>query len=180
MLADAADRCAAPIDNHSADRSNGPVSPHSYPYPVDELFSRQQVQMLTGIPDDVLGFWMKEGLLVPEAGERRQHRRFRYVQLNIAVVLNAMRSLGANVGVLRSFSKLIQSGIVIAEASGLDRKQLDHGIDLARMLNRFRRGEVVEVANIEWLEAVRSANYKAGEWIGGLFYASARSEAHIR
>ncbi len=122
-------------------------------YPDGELFSRQQVQERTGISDDVLGFWMKEGLLVPVPSERRQHRRFSFDQLNIAAVLNAMRSLGANVGVLRKFSAVMQRGRELYATSGLDYAQARYSLYLTRALNRFRRGEAVKVYNEEWLEA---------------------------
>jgi len=124
-------------------------------YPVARQFSRQQVQEITGISDDVLGYWLREGLLVAIPSEGRKHRRFGFEQLHVAVILNAMRSLGANISVLRAFAGAMQHGIVIATKSGLDHEQLSRGIDLARSLNRFRRGEVVKVYRDEWLTAPR-------------------------
>jgi DNA-binding transcriptional MerR regulator len=101
----------------------------------------------------VLGFWMKEGLLVPMPSDSRKHRRFAFDQLHIAVVLNAMRSLGANIGVLRKFSSQMQRGREVFSASGLEYDQVQYAIFLVRALNRFRRGEPVQVYNEEWLDA---------------------------
>lgn len=122
-------------------------------YPVAELFSRKQVQERTAIPDDVLGYWIKEGLLIPVPADDRKHRRFSYEQLNIAVVLNAMRSLGANVSVLRTFASAVQDGSKLAKESGLEYNQLRCAKWLARSLNQHRNGETVKVWTEEWLAA---------------------------
>lgn len=114
-------------------------------YPIRETFSRQQVHERTGIADDVLAFWIKQGLLVALPAERRAHRRFSYEQLHIAVVLNAMRSLGANIGILRKFSAALQNGFVTWRESGFAPQSLSAASTLCERLDRFSRGEPVEL-----------------------------------
>lgn len=110
-------------------------------YPIDATFSRQQVQERVGVADDVLAFWIKQGLIVPLPARGRSHRRFQYEQLHIAAILNAMRSLGANISVLRLFAQAFQRGCNVARASGLNYCQLQTGIELFYSLLRFREGK---------------------------------------
>lgn len=131
-------------------------------YPLNEAYSRQQVQAITGISDDVLGFWIKQGLLIPKPAEARAHRRFGYEQIHVAAVLQALRSLGPNVSVLRAFADAIQHGIELASSSGLTYDQLRLGVYLARSLNRYRRGEECIVLDAAWWDdrsIVDSAKY---------------------
>jgi len=116
-------------------------------YPVNEAFSRQQVHERTGIADDVLAFWIKQGLLVPLPAEPRAHRRFSYAQLHVAVFLNSLRSLGVNVGVLRQFADLFQTGLREAEAKAaeLSAKELSAAVRLNLKLAKFRSGQSVRV-----------------------------------
>jgi DNA-binding transcriptional MerR regulator len=116
-------------------------------YPVDDLFSRKQVQQITGISDDVLGYWMRERLLVPKRGHKGTHRRFEFVQLHIAAVLGAMHGLGANIGVLRAFASKMQRGVEIQSLIRLDHWQLYYAIDLARNLTIFESGTTVPIRN---------------------------------
>lgn len=109
-------------------------------YPVRESFSRQQVHERTGIADDILAFWIKQNLLVALPAAPRAHRRFSYEQLHIAAVLNAMRSLGANVGVLRKFSAMLQEGFTLWRSSGFDPSALISAASLCERLDNFARG----------------------------------------
>lgn len=137
-------------------------------YPVDQLFSRQQLQQITGIPDDVLGYWFKEELLVSEPAEGRKHRRFRFYQAHVAVVLEAMRSLGANIGVLRSFAGAMQRGWDLA--AGRTPDQLQATSALAWQLNAFRRGENVKILPAEYWNSAETSEYET---------VAATSEAEI-
>lgn len=114
-------------------------------YPVSKAFSRQQVQERTGIADDVLAFWMKQGLLVPLPAEPRAHRRFSFAQLHVAMFLNSLRSLGVNVGVLRQFADLFQTGLREAEAAELSASELSAAIRLNLKLAQFASGRPVRV-----------------------------------
>lgn len=114
-------------------------------YPVSETFSRQQVHERTGIADDVLAFWIKQGLLIPLPAEPRAHRRFSYAQLHVAMFLNSLRSLGVNVGVLRQFAHLFQAGLREAEASEMSSKELSAAVRLNLKINKFRLGHSIRV-----------------------------------
>ena len=118
-------------------------------YPTSEAFSRQQVHERTGIADDILAFWIKQNLLIPFPSRPRQHRRFGFEQLHIAVVLNAMRSLGANVGVLRNFADAFQTGFVVWKRSGLRTDALSAAVRLSERLNDFAAGKEVRVHTSE-------------------------------
>ncbi|KUR73853.1 hypothetical protein [Novosphingobium sp. FSW06-99] len=113
------------------------------PFPVDQVFSRQQLREQTAIPDDVVGFWIKEELLIPLPAAPREHRRFSYEQLNVAVILNAMRSLGANIGVLRAFAQGLQHGIRIMRQRNIAYNDVIDIEDLHKLL--FRRTKDVEI-----------------------------------
>src|SRR4051794_17889564 len=79
----------------------------------DVPYSRQELSKLTGIPDDVLSFWIKRKLLIPEdvASGKGVHYRFHYSQVSIAVVLKAFRDhFGANIGTLQSLAETLQCG----------------------------------------------------------------------
>lgn len=114
-------------------------------YPETETFSRQQVQARTGVPDDVLAFWIKQELLLPIPAERRAHRRFSFEQLHIAMLLNAMRSLGANVNVLRKFSNVFQNGFRVWKKLELTPSQVRAAYELNSKINDFRAGQSVRV-----------------------------------
>ncbi|WP_288804545.1 MerR family transcriptional regulator [uncultured Novosphingobium sp.] len=114
---------------------------------------------MTGVPDDVLGYWLKQNLLIPEPAEGRAHRRFKPIQIEVAMILDAMRSLGANISVLREFGGLLQNGIALAEAFGpLSIDELIDVCELASRRLRFQAGEEVKVRSpeyIAWAEKVR-------------------------
>lgn len=119
-----------------------------YYYPIRETFSRQEVQERTGVSDDVLAFWIKQGLLLPLPAAPRAHRRFSYEQLHIAAVLNGMRSLGANVGVLRSFADAFQKGASLLSNTGFSREELHSACTLSWRLEEFRREKQVDVYHL--------------------------------
>ncbi len=131
-------RSVAPIEN---DMNQLPE------YPVAQVFSRQQVSERVGVADDVLGYWMKEGLLVPiPADGQRRHRRFAYEQLHVAGLLNELRKFGVNIAGLRGFASLLQRGIAVGSQFDMHCSALDTAASLSRYLHRFVAGEIVEVS----------------------------------
>ncbi len=118
------------------------------PYPCD-LFTRQKLHEITGISDDVLAYWLKEELLVSVQTESRRHRRFSYEQLHIAKVLDALRTLGANISVLRAYSSFLQHGCRLSAVTTLTRQEAHSLPHLTLQINRFKRGEEVEILNPE-------------------------------
>src|SRR4028118_1933555 len=79
------------------------------------LYSRQDIAERAGITDDVLSFWIKRGLLVPEPQEgsgKGVHHRFHFSQINVAIILKVLRDhFGANIGTLKSLADTLQSAI---------------------------------------------------------------------
>lgn len=119
-------------------------------FPTDQRFSRQELQTLSGVGDDVLGFWIKQGILRAEPAPARTHLRFGFEQIHIAVVMDAMRSLSASIGMLRAFAEVIQDGVVLAKRSKLDYAELRIAVRLAKAVHRFRRGDVFEIVGSEF------------------------------
>lgn len=81
----------------------------------EKLFARADVAALPGIDNDVLQFWLREGLLQPEPFERRKHRRFKERELRIALLLGEARSMGLNVAALRAIGEACRDALVFRE-----------------------------------------------------------------
>lgn len=135
------------------------------PYPVLDTFTRQQVQIRTGIADDVLGFWIKQGLLQPLPAQRRMHRRFSYEQLHIAVLLNGMRSLGANVGTLRKFAEGLQHGLELENAKPIRRHLKWLATKLVEQRHRMSIGEEVRIIDGDRLRPALSESDLLQTWL---------------
>ncbi len=144
--------------------------PTQIPYPPKGLFSRKQVSKHTGISDDVLGYWLKEDLLVAEVQEDRKHRRFSYVQVNIAAILGQLRTHGANIGQLRSVATKLQSyrdawrrcGAEIYSSLVTEEAFRDHYMDICALDNarvRLSQGEKLDL--IKHLTSEQRQNFSA-------------------
>lgn len=80
---------------------------------AETLFSRQQVALLAGIPEDALSFWLKRDLLRSEidpAGGRR-HRRFSRDSVKIAAILRGAWSAGLNIEALTGLSGVLNAAL---------------------------------------------------------------------
>lgn len=110
--------------------------------PSRSLFSRQQIGELTGLDDTTLNYWSREGLLVPSEGGkgRGSHRRFDFVQVNIAAILGQMRRFGLSITVMRSFAELLQKAATIGNEQKLHPGNYVTAASLATKLHRFRAG----------------------------------------
>ena len=113
--------------------------------PADTLYTRQQVENLTGVPDAMLAYWLKQGLLVPNAGGegRGSHRRFDFVQVNIAAIYGQVRRFGLNIEALRSLGDLLQSAAKLGAQYKLHPSNYSTAARLATKLNCFRNGEAI-------------------------------------
>lgn len=111
------------------------------------LFTRQQIGQLAGVDDSSLNYWMREGLLraVEGGSGKGNHRRFEYVQVNIAVVFGQLRRFGINIAALRSLAELMQSAAQLGASVQLDVSNYTTAAWLANKLNEFRRGKPVMV-----------------------------------
>lgn len=113
------------------------------------LYTRQQIGERVGLSDDVLSYWIKRRLLVPEPQEgsgKGVHHRFHYSQVNIAVLLKAVRDhFGANIRTLKSLADTMQSAIRLFRRTKAPPDTWLGASWLADKLGRFRKGEEVEV-----------------------------------
>jgi DNA-binding transcriptional MerR regulator len=84
--------------------------------PGDEPLTRAELLSRAGVENDVLSFWLKRDVIraLPRVGEGK-HRRFAYVEVNIAAVLNQLRDFGVNIDGLRSVSLAFREALSWAE-----------------------------------------------------------------
>jgi DNA-binding transcriptional MerR regulator len=110
-----------------------------------QLYTRKQVAELTGIDDSALNYWMREGLLRPieGGGGKGNHRRFDYVQVNIAAVFGQLRRFGLNIAALRTLADLLQSAVQLGTSVQLHPAAYSTAAALADRIDDFRRGEPV-------------------------------------
>lgn len=118
------------------------------------LFTRQQVGELAKLDDTTLNYWSREGLIVPTEGGkgRGSHRRFDFIQVNIAAILGQLRRFGLNIGVMRSFAELLQSGAQIGTACKLHPFNYLIAAKLADRLHDFRNGKPIMISKDRYEE----------------------------
>ena len=113
------------------------------------LYSRQEIAERVGLSDDVLSYWIKRGILIPEPQEgsgKGVHYRFHLSQVGIAVVLKALRDhFGANIGTLKSLADTLQRGCDLFRKTKAPVSAWAAAVHLADRLARFRQGERFEV-----------------------------------
>ncbi|MCW3796912.1 MerR family transcriptional regulator [Sphingomonas sp. BN140010] len=111
-------------------------------------FTRQEFVERTRLSDDVLSFWSRRGLIVPEQGEtgRGVHKRYHFSQLNIAAVLKVYRDhFGASIAVLSSLADLLQRSVASFANTSQPVENWDSAAALADALEKFRAGRDVPV-----------------------------------
>lgn len=115
--------------------------------PDRSLYTRQQLGKLAGLDDTTLNYWSREGLLVPtEGGQGRgSHRRFDFVQVNIAAILGQMRRFKLSLTVMRSFAELLQKAAVLGSGRDLHPGNYVSAANLADRLDEFRNGGTINV-----------------------------------
>lgn len=118
---------------------------------IDQTFTRQEMALLTGIADDVLAFWIKNGLLVASEGGvgKGSHRKFTGYQINIAGVLAELRSNGINIAGLRAFASELQRGTALCEKAECNFPSIAEAMELRRKIDAFKRHEHVIVGGID-------------------------------
>ncbi len=100
--------------------------------PTQEPLSRSGITSLTGVPRDVLTFWVRQGVVRPidaPAGTGR-HLRFQWYEANIAAVMLQFRRLGFNVESLHSIGQLYRDAIAWAD-------ELEVSRDDVRAINEY-------------------------------------------
>jgi len=124
-----------------------PLNPEVDGMRIDQQITRQQLGTITGISDDVLAFWIKNGLLVATSGGegRGSHRRFDGFQANIAAILAEMRNFGINLAGLRSFATRLQAATSLGKSAECNPWAFNDAGELFEKLERFSLGEDVDV-----------------------------------
>jgi hypothetical protein len=90
--------------------------------PNREPLSRGGITSRTGVPNDVLTYWLRYNLVRPIAAPDGpgRHLRFHWYEANIAAVMNELRQLGVNIDGLLSIGEIYREAIEWAEGYGLD------------------------------------------------------------
>lgn len=82
--------------------------------PLQALYTRQQIHEATGLSLDVIGYWIKEGLLRAKEAEgegRGKHRRFGFEALHIAAILVEVHRYGVGLAGLRAIAKVLWGSV---------------------------------------------------------------------
>lgn len=105
----------------------------------EKLYTRQDIRELTGIPEDVLNYFVREGLLeaAEGGGGKGQHRRFRQMEVNLAALLYQIKAnSGANIGVLRDIVRSVRNSVEFANALPFSPSQFWESAPTAAMEER--------------------------------------------
>lgn len=106
-----------------------------------DLFSRIELVQKTGIPDDVVNYWTREGVLRARVGGegRGNPRRFDYPEIMLAAVLDQLRGFGLNVAALKGLSGRFHDALDYFREKGLTNEnhyELHTLIDRQRYIER--------------------------------------------
>lgn len=128
-------------------------------YPSNIQFTRQQMSTVTGLTDDILAYWLKEGVIRSTAGGsgKGSHRKFDFVQVQIAAVLREVRQFGVNITSLREISDILQRGVEICSSVSFHRQSLREAAYLADNLAIFKSGQPVRIFDREAVGHFRPA-----------------------
>ncbi len=115
--------------------------------PQSQLYTRAQIATLTGIDTSTLNYWNREDLLIPAEGGtgKGSHRRFDWVQVNIAAILGELRAFRLNISSLRSLAALLQSAAQLGAKRELHPSNYVTAARLATQLSLFRAGTPVPI-----------------------------------
>lgn len=78
------------------------------------LYTRQQIGELTGIDDQTLNYWSREGVLrsASGGGGKGQHRRFDAKEVHLAAILGQLRRYGGNIEALRAIAGFFHEEVI--------------------------------------------------------------------
>lgn len=83
-----------------------------------KLYRRAELVELSGAPDDVVGFWLRNDLLQSYVSGDRKHRRFQENELKFAMLLGEMRAYGMNVRAMSMIVGRLRDALAYAERIG--------------------------------------------------------------
>lgn len=113
-----------------------------------DLFTRVQIEQMTGVDDSTLNYWMREGILrASEGGEGRgNYRRFSYHEVTLAALLRELRNFGINTSSIAHVARRFHRAMDWMS----ERKISDE--NHRRILDLFRiRKEIVENGCATWI-----------------------------
>ncbi|SFK44057.1 MerR HTH family regulatory protein [Sphingomonas sp. NFR04] len=108
-----------------------------------DSFTRAQVSELTGLSNDVLAHWTKEGILRPadRSTGTGKHKFFRRREVNKVAILSKLREFHCSISTIRWLSERIDQAYAIHDAcGGMDPYQLYSAPSITSYLKRFRSG----------------------------------------
>ncbi|RYE60869.1 MAG: hypothetical protein EOO82_02660, partial [Oxalobacteraceae bacterium] len=105
--------------------------------------SRAALAARSGVPNTVLPFWLRSGLLHPinASGGRGHHLRFEWYEANIAAVMNQLRILGVRIEGMLSITAVYRQAIAWAARYGIDRYD---AIAVSTVFSRYHSLEIGE------------------------------------
>jgi DNA-binding transcriptional MerR regulator len=78
--------------------------------PFQARYTRQQIADATGIESELLGYWIKEGLLIAAQGEglgKGKHRHFGFEAIHIAALLKELGHYGVQTAGLKTLARTL-------------------------------------------------------------------------
>lgn len=131
--------------------------------PIQSLYTRQQIHEATGLSLDVLGYWIKDGLLRAREAEgegRGKHRQFGFEALHIAALLAEIHGYGVGLAGLRRVAALLWRSVdVTAPFPGITEEAVLDCWELIRLRKSYppkaslADGDTETISFEEWLEA---------------------------
>lgn len=112
-------------------------------------FSRGDIADVAQVPNDVLTFWLRQGLIVPltAPGGTGRHLRFKKYEAKIAAFLAQGRLAGLNVEALRALASAVRSAFAWIEENGVTRADWEPITDeMSRLAWEKHGGEFAHLA----------------------------------
>lgn len=103
--------------------TQGDSGSRGIPVPSQEPLSRSGITTRANIPNDVMTFWVRRGLVRPieaPSGMGR-HLRFEWYEANIAAIMNQLRMVGVSIDAMLSITTKFRQGIAWATELGVTR-----------------------------------------------------------
>lgn len=77
--------------------------------------SRSQLASAAGVPEDVIVFWIRKGLVQSSETRDRKHRRFDGIEVKLCMIFAELRSYGMNIDALTTIAAIFREGLAIYE-----------------------------------------------------------------
>lgn len=125
-------------------------------------FTRSRIAKFTGLGDEVLSHWTKEGLLIPQNDQTSgagRHKEFDLLEVEKAAALGKMRELGCGMEALKWFSSVFDRGRFLSTLSEFYPIDQLYSVAFAmRSYRQFLAGERVTYREPEFGDDVPARN----------------------